>query len=308
MGNTDNGVIASIITRPPEIILCLKISVACSAIYVIFDSHPRPAYPAGSGFILNSSADATADYLDHLLAIDPSILSDPTLRWQAQLLGHFSSHILLPRNSSCTAEIDDILMEASVNILQLKTQVANLKCQESSLQSDNEYLNARVTRLEESMENADLKGKGRVTKPMVKAPSSHSAASKHASTLQTASSSASYSLDTRDKPDLARALQNQFDEEDRQLSAQHAKLLESYQTFECRICFDTLQKDHVAEVTGCDHKFCRGCLRSHVQTTIHGRRYPVSCPACIADNAHEPKCKPFHVGYAANLVPNIVFR
>jgi len=71
----------AIITRPPEIIACIKLATNKSDVYVVFDSHPRPnKHPQGAAFIFMNSIDATAAYLADLLHYDDSLLMDSSVQ------------------------------------------------------------------------------------------------------------------------------------------------------------------------------------------------------------------------------------
>jgi hypothetical protein len=282
-----SDVAASVITRPPEIVLCLKVSFSSRDIFIVFDSHPRPSHPLGSGFVLNSSVEATAAYLEGLLSIDISILSDPSLRWQAQLLGHFSSHILVRKSgSSHDPDIDFMLMGASTRLLSLMAEMEDLKRLQLSLSTDNEYLTQRVMQLELCRE-VSLKGKGRETGSGTSSVSddtqsagryhSHSGGLEPGSALQGSSSKGNSS------EAAAKKLQAEFDEEDRNLAFERNDLLQENRTFECRVCLEVLDLDHVALLGTCNHSFCRNCLRQYVTVKVEDRRYPVPCPACVAD-------------------------
>ena len=295
--------VASVITRPPEIVLCLKVSVETNDVFVVFDSHPRPSHPSGSGFVLNSSAEATAAYLDGLLSFDSSILSDPSLRWQAELLGQFSSHILLPKSRICDyPELDAILMDASIKVLRLMVELAELKRQELSLVADNEYLSSRVTQLEQTLAAVDVKGKkGKGRAFQLDAERRSTLASTSASTGTRSAfhprnaghplSKSQGGSNVETNEEIAANLQAQFDQEDQRLANERKRLLQLNRTFECRVCFDTLQEDYIAKINGCGHFFCRDCLRRHVKATVDGRRYPITCPACVADNVKRPTSK-----------------
>ncbi len=79
-------------------------------------------------------------------------------------------------------------------------------------------------------------------------------------------------------------LQLQFDEEDRMLAAERAKLAAAAQrVFDCGVCMDTLPEDSIARIKPCGHSFCRECVRSLVVSQIECRRFPVLCPTCSAE-------------------------
>ncbi|KAI0824764.1 hypothetical protein BC628DRAFT_1410871 [Trametes gibbosa] len=83
---------------------------------------------------------------------------------------------------------------------------------------------------------------------------------------------------------LAVQLQICYDEENRALEEQFRQLqAEQPQVFDCGICFETFQEDHIAHVHPCEHAFCRGCLTGWAASKIDEHRYPVLCPTCVAD-------------------------
>lgn len=120
--------------------------------FVTFDSHPRPKHPDGAAFIFHPSANAAASYLNRLLQFDSRLLNDPTLQWQAQLLANCSAHTFLPRKMSISSpEVNQLLMKVSLQMLQLRAEVEDLKGQSSEaarLQTEVDALHARNRRLE----------------------------------------------------------------------------------------------------------------------------------------------------------------
>ncbi|GJE84054.1 RING-type domain-containing protein [Phanerochaete sordida] len=56
-------------------------------------------------------------------------------------------------------------------------------------------------------------------------------------------------------------------------------------TFLCNICFDRHSLEDVAQVDGCDHMFCRDCIRAYVATQLAQRVYPIVCPLCSANKS-----------------------
>jgi len=81
----------------------------------------------------------------------------------------------------------------------------------------------------------------------------------------------------------ATRLQNEFDKEDRALSAQRAVLAKSTQRlFECGICMEEMPDDSIARPDPCGHAFCRECLRGHVTARLNEHRFPILCPTCTA--------------------------
>jgi Ring finger domain len=79
----------------------------------------------------------------------------------------------------------------------------------------------------------------------------------------------------------AMRLQNEFDKEDRALSAQRADLTKSAQRlFECGICMEEMPDDSIARPDPCGHAFCRECLRGHITSRLNEHRFPILCPTC----------------------------
>jgi len=144
---------AIVITRPPEIVTCVKISIPDGAdVFMLFDSHPRPDHPNGAGFTFTTSIDVTARYLDNLLAIDESILSDKSLQWQTQLLANFSGLLFVAkatRFDSNPVEAERAMVESSLSILALQTEVADLKYQNAALRNELQAAELKVKAEEE---------------------------------------------------------------------------------------------------------------------------------------------------------------
>jgi hypothetical protein len=140
----------AIITRPPEIIACLKLVINNRDIFVIFDSHPRPSYPDGAGLILNASIHGTVHRLNQMLPVDSSLLSDGSLQWQAQLLANYSGHIFISRGlDNSPAHLMQSVVESSLAVLALRARVSDLESRISSLTSENQRLEAEMEHMEE---------------------------------------------------------------------------------------------------------------------------------------------------------------
>src|ERR1700691_5484075 len=139
-----------IITRPPEIIACMKLIINMKDVFVIFDSHARPSHPDGAGFILNTSIHRTAARLSEILPVDSSLLSDGDLQWQAQLLANYSGHIFVSRGLDNGPEyLMQTVVESSLEILALRAEVSEVKSQNSMLTSENKRLEEEMEQMEE---------------------------------------------------------------------------------------------------------------------------------------------------------------
>jgi hypothetical protein len=150
--SSDRSVVV-IITRPPEIVACLKTRIADRDVYIVFDSHPRPDHPDGLGLIINPSIKMAASYLSDLLSFDEDLLRDPSLQWQAQLLGYFSGHILLPLEEEPSAT--EMLLESSMALLSSyadvayeKSRVSELREKVQELERQHHFMEERVKHLE----------------------------------------------------------------------------------------------------------------------------------------------------------------
>lgn len=83
---------------------------------------------------------------------------------------------------------------------------------------------------------------------------------------------------------VAVQLQIHYDDENRQLE-QQMRDLQAIQPefFDCGICLEQCQEDHIARVDPCGHAYCRECLTGHAVSKIEEHRYPILCPLCTAD-------------------------
>jgi cell division protein FtsB len=141
---------AVIITRPPEIIACVKLVINDRDVFIIFDSHSRPSYPNGAGFILDTSLHRTATRLSEILPVDNLFLSDGGLQWQAQLLANYSGHIFLPRGTdNDPAHLMQSIIESSLAILALRAEVSALTSQNSTITSECKRLEAEMEQMED---------------------------------------------------------------------------------------------------------------------------------------------------------------
>ena len=145
LNNLDSSA-AAIITRPPEIIACLKLQLISRNVFIIFDSRPRPSYPNGAGMIVNSSIEGTASRLTELL---PNVgLPDGLLQWQARLLSVDSgqvTHVFVPRGvETSTPALWQAVLESSVAQLSMQTEISELQSQIESLKNEQQDLGSEI--------------------------------------------------------------------------------------------------------------------------------------------------------------------
>ncbi|KAJ7224064.1 hypothetical protein GGX14DRAFT_648276 [Mycena pura] len=155
--STPNEYAAIVITRPPEIITCLKLLIRSGAgkqdVFIIFDSHPRSEYPDGAGLIVNTSVEATAAHLDKLLAVDDGLLADSTLQWQTQLLAQFSGHYLVPKSrvANSVEELTEAVLESSLLVLKMQAEAVDLQFQISNFSRERQYMESELEKLRDKL-------------------------------------------------------------------------------------------------------------------------------------------------------------
>ncbi|KAH9961180.1 hypothetical protein BJV74DRAFT_871919 [Russula compacta] len=310
----------AIITRPPEILACLKLRLTARNIFIIFDSHPRPSsgYPNGAGMIVSSSIESTARRLTELL---PTVdLQDSFLQWQAQLLANYSGHIFVPHSvDMSTPTLWQAVLESSLAQLSMQAEIADLRSQNDLLKSgqkrlENEIKEAEVrSRRHESLiqQVESYTSNSKYTRPSTPLNGFRSLSLHHSSSLSSSRASTSTfssftptppsagarwdrtgghsgspptpPFDLNDGMSYAKRLQHEFDDEDRALSAQRNELSKSAQRlFMCGICLEETPEDSIARPDSCEHSFCRDCLRGHVSARLDEHRFPILCPSCTA--------------------------
>ena len=136
------------ITRPPEILACLKLRLSTRNIFIIFDSHPRPSYPNGSGATVSTSVEGTARRLTELL---PSVdLQDGILQWQAQLLSNCSGHVFVPHSLDTTpAALWRAVLESGLAQLSMQAEIADLRSQNEFQATEQKRLDIKLKEVEE---------------------------------------------------------------------------------------------------------------------------------------------------------------
>ena len=146
LSNMDSSAVV-IITRPPEIIACLKLRLATRNIFIIFDSHPRPSYPNGAGMIISPSIEGTARRLTELL---PTLdLPDSFLQWQAQLLSNYSGHVFVPSGvETSTPTLWQAVLESSLAQLRMQAEIDELRSQTELLKSEQQRLESEIKEAE----------------------------------------------------------------------------------------------------------------------------------------------------------------
>jgi hypothetical protein len=142
-------VTAAVVTRPPEVVTALYIPCEGEDLFAVFDLSPRLSHPQGSAFVINTSLEATANYLNQVLQLDMRLLKNTSLQWQARLLANFSAHIYTAGGSFFDSEKElDTIMDSSLAVLACKADVAKLEARVRALESENSKLKSVNRELE----------------------------------------------------------------------------------------------------------------------------------------------------------------
>ncbi|EPQ59027.1 hypothetical protein GLOTRDRAFT_33666, partial [Gloeophyllum trabeum ATCC 11539] len=303
--------VAVVITRPPEIILCLIIPVENQEVFAIFDSHPRPKHPDGAAFIFNTSLEGTTTYLTQLLGYDAQLLMDREIQWEAQMLAHFSGHVFVAKDKPDIPSVWlNALIRASLSALSLKADVVSLQSQNNSLASDNSSLGRDIQRLQTELrmlkqeqhrqgngQRSATARKGKARDESEIGPSTYlssmlwpwrmqvdGASTERKRLDQSSATSPPQSPSNQEEEDLRYAMQMQL-EYSLEDSVLHDQMLElqatAQRTFDCVICLEKLPEDYIAPLDSCAHRFCTECLRSYVQSKLQEGRFPIFCPVCM---------------------------
>lgn len=98
--------------------------------------------------------------MSELLQYDPHLLADPALQWQAQLLAHYSAHMFVAKDfpagrGAFSSDIEQSLVDASLDVLRLKAEISELHEKNRGLESDMKDLTAENTRLGSRIEDLE---------------------------------------------------------------------------------------------------------------------------------------------------------
>jgi len=303
---------AVMITRPPEIVACLKIYTAKTEVYLIFDSHIRPNHPSGAGFILNTSMNTAAAYLASLFQMDRHSTDSDTLRqfqWQMDLMRHFSGHILVSTQSSGNERENTnlTLLESSMTILKLNAELAAMKSENMFLTMELEksqialvdekniraQIHARASKpplqsLRSLLPNANRR-REKIASPGVAHRSQSRTTQKPVPDVENRDHMLALQLqwdidNERASVERATREQQEYEMENRRLAIEREALALNYpKPFQCGICLEDHPEDSVARIGQCRHPFCRNCLREYIRSKLSEHIYPIFCPVCVAE-------------------------
>jgi hypothetical protein len=77
----------------------------------------------------------------------------------------------------------------------------------------------------------------------------------------------------------------EYDNQDRHGRAQKERSARTIGLrFKCQICLEEHVENSVARIDSCGHSFCRECIAHYVGYKLDENRFPILCPACVADH------------------------
>ncbi|KAG8874554.1 hypothetical protein FRB98_008354, partial [Tulasnella sp. 332] len=153
---------AAIITKPPEILAVFAIATHQPPpdppqVFIVFDSHSRPDHhPTGAAFSFFGTLETAAAYLSDLLSVDPDLLNDPRMQWQAQLMSQYSAHFFVARSAPeqlfpGEEKLPDPLYEANISVLELKSSLNETKASVTDLETRNLEVESENIRLKDEL-------------------------------------------------------------------------------------------------------------------------------------------------------------
>ncbi|KAJ3527130.1 hypothetical protein NMY22_g9897 [Coprinellus aureogranulatus] len=279
---------ATVITQASQSAVCVKMALLEDDLYIVFDPHPRMDHPNGPGFMLSTSKSTTASFLHCLLGSSSTAFDvSGTDLFQPLQYHYFTAHLLDAKESYYR-------IMAYQNEQTLRDSF--LCTHEESLSASVDYLWNQLLSPADSL-NASA---GPSSPSRLRAASSSSAES-------STSSRSSFGIPGSSPPSLPSLLTSY---EGRRLTSvseswrpetpfkhyhlEHLKLISHKPTtpdlpppikvsVDCVVCFDTYPLSMSVKLSGCEHRFCKECMRGHVSSFLENGRFPIQCPVCLLD-------------------------
>ncbi|KAG2011650.1 IBR domain-containing protein [Coprinopsis cinerea AmutBmut pab1-1] len=266
---------STVITQFSQSVVCVKLSLPSldQDLFIVFDPHRRSDRPNGPSFMLSTSRITTATFLNCLLDSpaphDVTGLDNPPTHHAAD---YFMAHLLSAKDSYhriSTFQNEQMLRESF------------LCTHEEALSSSIDYVN-----LWNHLLTPDVG-------PSSTGRASYSGSSPVSTSSSSNSSSNSETPNTHPLPPLplsppsrgprvSEPWQSLLDQM-KLISQSPSSDIGIKVSFECAVCFDTFSITSGIQLSGCDHRFCKECLRGHVQSFLDNGRYPIECPVCLLD-------------------------
>ena len=117
----------AIITRPPDVIACAKISGLGLDVFVIFDFHPHPSHPSGVCLILSTSIDqAVLRLVSSLPIIDEFFLSEGDSQPQTSCSNDVSSRVFVSNGPQDMRDMRQSAIESGLAVLRMQAGINEL--------------------------------------------------------------------------------------------------------------------------------------------------------------------------------------
>lgn len=278
---------ATIITQASLSAVCVRMGLLEEELYIVFDPHPRMDHPNGPGFMLSTSKTTTASFLNCLLDSSVVFNVSGTDLFQPLQSQYFTAHLLDAKDS-----YHRIMAYQNEQML----RDSFLCTHEESLSSSVDYVNL----WNQLIQPADIfnASAGPSSPSRLRAESSSSTDS----SLSSKSSSIGDSLPPLPQLHNSSRLAS-VSESWRPETAfghyllEHIKLISHKPattpdrdlpppikvTFDCAVCLETYPVYSSVQLSGCDHRFCKECMRGHIRSFLENARYPIQCPVCLLD-------------------------
>lgn len=257
-------------------------------LYIVFDPHPRMDHPNGPGFMLSTSKSTTASFLNCLL--DSSVPLDVSGTDIFQPLQHqyFTAHILDAKDS-----YHRIMAYQNEQML----RDSFLCTHEESLSASMDYVNLWNQLLSPADGTNAQAGPSSPSRPRAESSSSidTSSSSKSSSTIGMDSGDSlpplpllptsrlvSVSDSWRPETEFGRNVLEQLKLMPPHRPAPHFGVPIKV-SFDCAVCLERYPLYGSVQLAGCDHRFCKECLKGHVRSFLDLGRFPIQCPVCLLD-------------------------
>jgi Ring finger domain len=281
---------SAVITHAGQSVVCMKMSILEEDLFVLFDPHRRDGHLNGPSFMLSKSRTTTATFLN-------CILSNPPIN-PTDVAGHEDN------SDACTSSADHFmahLLDTKETYHKITAYQNEQTLRDTFLCSYEEVLSASI----DFVNNENVRHRPPTPDAGPSSPRSHRSSNR--SPLLSISSSTSTSSSTVSNPELsthsitpvplpnnrfARVLSEAWPPPEplfphSYLEWQIKSMLKNSAntTFECAVCLDSVPVTSGVQLHGCEHRFCKDCLKGHVQTSLDNGRYPIECPVCLLDRS-----------------------
>ncbi|KAG6833769.1 hypothetical protein H0H87_001201 [Tephrocybe sp. NHM501043] len=277
------SVSAVMITKPPEIVACMKIPTSRGDVFLVFDSHIRSNHPKGAGFIFHSSLETAARYLSRMFWVDhTSTANDSAFGWQMDLMSQFCGHILTPKHPNVNGP--QSVLEDSMRILALTSENTSLRAQLREADQQNVFLTAELHR--DKQRSYELQRYSDTREESSHSVGWFTAKKQRSSVWQDEDVKLAQRLQQDEWGQGSNQQRNAAgkgrEARGKQTSAEnkkpHVKLFDET----CALCSNQYAADDAAQIPRCLHSFHKECLKGHVVETLQHNSFPIPCPACAA--------------------------